>query len=284
MSAIRRVAIVGVGLMGGSLGMALRSQRPQIAVHGITRDALQAEAALSSGAVTSAGTSLDQAAGADVAVIATPLGSTSQVLRALDRAMPQGLLTDLGSVKDRVVGWAVKGMADPDRFLGGHPMAGRTESGLGAARESLFQGAPWIFTPRPGQDLEPFEEWFACVRAIGARPVFMDPQEHDRRVALVSHVAFLLSSAYAGAVAASGEPERTAALAGPGFRDMIRLATGDPRLYAAIAEHNREALLSAVDRLEASISEYRRRLLAEDASVEELFEASRAQARGWLRA
>jgi prephenate dehydrogenase len=283
-SAVRRVAIVGVGMIGGSLGLALRARLPTIAVHGVTRDQRQAAEALRSGAVTSAGAGLEEAAGADVAVIATPLAAMPQVLRALDRAMPQGLVTDVGSVKERVVVWAADALARPDRFLGGHPMAGRTETGLGAAQASLFEGAPWIFTPRPDQDLERFEGWFACVRAVGAHPVFMEPQEHDRRIAMVSHAAFLLSAAYAGAVGSSEDSERTAALAGPGFRDMIRLATGDPRLYAAIAEYNRGPLLSAVDSLEASLDEFRRRLLAGDSSVEELFSASRSRARGWLRA
>ena len=283
MSPIRRVAIVGIGMMGGSLGMALRSHLPEVLVHGVTRDPRQAEEALRTGAVTSAGITIEDAAGADVAVIAAPIEAMPRILRDLDRAMPQALLTDVGSVKDRVVRWAVEGLARPERFLGGHPMAGRTESGLGAADASLFSGAPWIFTPRKEQDLEPFKDWIECVRALGAHPVFMDPQEHDRRVALVSHAAFVLSAAYADAVAASAEPERTALLAGPGFRDMIRLATGDPRLYSAIAEHNREPLLDAVDRLQASLAEYRR-LLAEDGSVRERFEASRTQARRWLRA
>jgi prephenate dehydrogenase len=108
----------------------------------------------------------------------------------------------------------------------------------------------------------------------------MDAEEHDRRIALVSHAAFVLSAAYASAVAASGDA--VASLAGPGFRDMVRLATGDPRLYAAIAEHNRRPLLEAVDSVLDSLAEYRRSL-AEGSGARELFEASRASALRWLR-
>ena len=284
MTGIRRVAIVGVGLIGGSIGLALRARRPEVAVHGITRDGRQAAEALRRGAVTTASTRLEDAGNADVTVIATPLGSTRGVLERIDRAVPGGLLTDVGSVKTQVVAWAAECLGDPDRFLGSHPMAGRTETGIAAAQASLFEEAPWVFTPRRGQPVEPFEDWIACVRGLGAHPVLMEAAEHDRRVALVSHLAFLLSTAYVGAIRASEEPERTAALAGPGFRDMVRLATGDPRMYAAIAEHNREPILSAVDRLESSLAECRRLLRDGDPRIQGLFEERRVQARRWLDA
>lgn len=284
MSGIRRVAIVGVGLIGGSLGLALRARRPQTAVHGITKDDRQAAAALRSGAVSSASARLEDAAGAEVTVIATPLHATRGVLQRLDRAGAGGLISDVSSVKGPVVRWAVEDLAEPDRFLGSHPMAGRTENGIAAAQASLFEGAPWVFTPRAGQPLEPFEAWIECVRAVGAHPVMMDAEEHDRRVALVSHLAFLVSAAYVHVLRSTVEPERTAALAGPGFRDMIRLATGDPRMYAAIAEHNREPILAAVDRLEASLAEYRRLVLDGDPRLQGRFEESRTDARRWLRA
>jgi prephenate dehydrogenase len=283
-TAISRVAIIGVGLIGGSLGLALRQRRQDLTVSGITMSPEEAEAALRRGAVSSASTDLDDAGQADLIVVATPLDVTRSVLAHLDDVAPRGLITDTGSVKAEIVRWAAELVADPDRFLGSHPMAGKTDSGLTAADPGLFHGAAWVFTPREGQDIARFDGWFECLRALGARPVIMDATEHDRRVAIVSHLAFLLSSAYVTAVRASDEPERTAALAGPGFRDMIRLATGDARMYAAIIEHNREPIRAAVERLESSLAEYRRLLTGDDAAAGALFEASREVARGWLRA
>ncbi|HYM50585.1 MAG TPA: prephenate dehydrogenase/arogenate dehydrogenase family protein [Candidatus Limnocylindrales bacterium] len=283
MTAIARVAIIGVGLIGGSLGLALRARRPEIAVHGITRDPEQARRAIAAGAVTSAGTRLEDAAHSDLAVIAAPLDATFRLLEQLARVMPAGLITDVGSVKADVVG-AAQRLPAPHRFLGGHPMAGRSESGLAAADPDLFAGAAWVFTPAPGQDVAAFEPWIACVRSLGARPVFMDPEEHDVRVALVSHLAFLLSSVYAATIQASDEPARTALVAGPGFRDMIRLATGDPRMYAAIIEHNRAPIRATLDALQASLARYRELLERDGPALLSLLEETASQARGWLRA
>jgi prephenate dehydrogenase len=282
-SGIRRIAIVGVGLIGGSLALALRARRPEILIHGITPTHGQAEAALQRGAVHSASARLEDVASSDLVVIATPLDAMRGVLASLTTAARGVLITDVGSVKTEVMGWARDLLDRPERFLGSHPMAGSEESGLEAARATLFEGAPWVFTPAPGQDLAPFGAWLECVRAIGATPIMMEAQEHDRRVALVSHLAFLLSSAYVSAIRSSEEPERTAALAGPGFRDMVRLAAGDPRLYAAVARANRESLRAAVDRFERALGDYRRLLDDGDPSISALFEESRAATRDWFK-
>jgi len=278
-----RIAIVGLGLIGGSVGLALRRARPDLEVVGIARREAGAGAAVQRGAVTAAATDLTIAAAADLVVVAVPLEEMRPVLALLGRRLPAGtLVTDVASTKAAVVSWAAE-LLGGDRFLGGHPMAGKTERGLRAADPDLFRGAPWILTPRPGQDLEPFRPWLQLVDAMGAHRVVMDPADHDRRVALVSHLAFLLSAAYVEAVKASPEWSEAVRIAGPGFRDMIRLAGGDPDMYAGIARTNREPLLAAVRRLEASLAKFRRHLEGDDQRIWELFEESQRVHDQWTK-
>ena len=279
-----RVAIIGVGLIGGSLGLALREARPDIEVIGIARSEDSAAAAVKRGAVTAAGADLRLASACDLVVVATPLQEMRPVFSRLGRELPkQTLVTDVGSVKRAVLDWARELIPDAGRFLGGHPMAGKSESGLRAAEPRLFQGAPWVFTTDGDQDLGRFAPLFEIVDAVGARRVVIGPDEHDRRVALVSHLAFTLSSAYGATIKASPEWREAVRIAGPGFRDMVRLAGGDPDLYTGIARTNRAALLDAVDRLQAALSKYRRHLENDDERIWELFEEVKLAHDQWER-
>jgi len=271
-----RVAIVGLGLIGGSIGLALRQLRPELEVLGIARRETAAAAAVKRGAITAGGTDLRLAAASDLVVIATPLQEMRPVLAQLGRDLSaRTFVTDVGSTKAAVVGWARELLGRPGTFLGGHPMAGKTAGGLRAADPSLFRGAPWIFTPEPEQDTSAFSGWFELVEAMGARRMFMGPNEHDRRVALVSHLAFLLSSAYVSAVKASPEWAEALRISGPGFRDMIRLAGGDPDMYTGIARTNTEHILTALQQLEGALGKFRRHLERDDERIWELFEESK---------
>ncbi len=281
---MKRVAIVGVGLIGGSLGLALRRARPELEIIGIARRETDAAAAVQRGAVTAAGTELQLAAATDLVVIAVPLQEMRPVLAHLGRLLPaQTPVTDVGSVKEPVVEWAGELLGSGRRFLGGHPMAGKTESGLRTADADLFAGCAWILTPRDGQDLSEFGDWLEAIDAIGARRVVMGPKEHDRRVALVSHLAFVASAAYVAAVKASPDWAQAMPIAGPGFRDMTRLSGGDPDLYTGIARNNRKHLLEAVTHLQAAIEKYRRHLERDDPRIWELFEESREVHDRWIR-
>ena len=279
-----RVAIVGVGLIGGSLGLALREARPDIEVLGIARTEDKASAAVKRGAVTAAGTDLRLASACDVVVVATPLQEMRPVFSFLGRELPKDtLLTDVGSVKRPVLDWARELIPDTGRFLGGHPMAGKSESGLRAAEARLFKDATWVFTPDGDQDLGRFAPLFELVDAVGARRVVIGPDEHDRRVALVSHLAFTLSSAYGATIKGSPEWREAVRIAGPGFRDMVRLAGGDPDLYTGIARTNRAALLDAVERFQAALTKYRRHLENDDERIWELFEEVKLAHDQWER-
>lgn len=259
-----RVGIAGLGLIGASLALALRSARPDIEVVGEDADEPTMRKALARGIVTG-----DDVRRADVVVLAAPIPALPDLLAGL--ADHPGVVTDVASTKARVMAWAAAAGVD---LVGGHPMCGRERTGIDAAEAELFRGAPWMLT----RD-EPAVT--RLVRAVGARPLFMNAELHDRLVASVSHAAFLVSAAYVLAVAGSGEWQSMQRLAGPGFRDLSRLAAGDPQLYAAIVSTNREAITGAVREVEGSLARLRRHLEAGDSRLVELFEEAKRARDRW---
>ena len=264
-----RVGIVGLGLIGGSLGLALRRLRHSIDVTGVAQRVESGAAAVQRGAVNRASTDLSDISDCDIVVIATPIDQIAGVIEGLAPVVEAGtLITDVASVKRPVVGWAQR-LPNPARFLGGHPVAGKTQSGLDESDAAIFDHEPWIFTPSDGQDVRPFDTWFELVRAIGATPTFMRADVHDQQMAFLSHLAFAISSAFAETVQKNAD----ATLGGPGYRGMVRLAGGDPGMYEAIARENRDPLIDAIDRFDAVLHRYRQRI-ASGSKVKELFDGA----------
>jgi prephenate dehydrogenase len=261
-----RVGIVGLGLIGGSLGLALRRLRHSIDVIGVAKRPESAAAAIQRGAVDRASTDLGDISDCDIVVIATPIDQIAGVIDRLAPIVTAGtLITDVASVKRPVVGWAQR-LPNPSRFLGGHPVAGKTHSGLGESDAAIFDQEPWIFTPTEGQEVPLFDTWFEMVRAIGAMPSFMRADVHDQQMAFLSHLAFAISSAFAETVRQHADHT----LGGPGYRGMVRLAGGDPAMYEAIARENRDALVDAIDRFDTVLHRYRQRI-GSGTRVKELF-------------
>lgn len=230
-----------------------------------------------------AGTEAALLAGCDFVVLCTPVDVMPQWMSRIAEVAPKALVTDCGSTKQWVVEQAARYLG-PQRFLGGHPMAGKESSGFDAAEAALFAGCVWVLTPNPGVDLDAFAPWIAAVRELGARPVLLEPAVHDTAVAWVSHLPFVLSAALVRA--AGGDPSWPIAgrLAAGGFRDLSRLAGGDAAMYAAIVRTNDAALRRALDGCEAQLAQLRRLLddggdvcgwFAEAASVRRLWLAQR---------
>ncbi len=238
------VAVVGLGLIGTSLCRALRERLPDMGLIGITRRSAIAERAMDDGVCDLAGTTPDLLRHVDLAVLCTPVDAMPFWLEQC--AFYPGLLaTDTGSTKQWVVDQAAKRL-DRSRFLGGHPMAGREQSGYDAADPSLFEGCTWVVTPTtPGQE-ELFAPWLAVIGALGASIEVMDATDHDHTVAWISHLPFALSAALVRAAASAPEWTEGQRLASSGFRDMSRLAGGDPQMYAAIVQSNPSAILNAL--------------------------------------
>jgi len=247
------VAILGIGLMGGSLGLALR--RAGVAdVVGFDSDPGAQAAARELGAVTRVASSVDEAvAEAACAFVAVPLGRVASVVRhALAAAPAACVVSDLGSTKRVVI--AALGGAERARFIGGHPVCGGERAGIQAARADLFQGATWFLTPTAEVPPELYQRVHALIVATGASPAAIDADVHDRLMALVSHVPHILAAALINQAAATAPGGREALRsAGPSFDDLTRVAGANPPLWADILLANRDAVLEA-------LGDYRSRL------------------------
>ncbi len=250
---MRHVALLGTGLIGGSIGLALRANAPDVIVTGYDHDARSLARAVERGAVTA--TSRDPAAavvGADVVVLAVPLDQLGTTLTALDGAVAgDAVVTDVGSAKATVValGEAIYG----ERFVGGHPMSGSERHGIEAADGDLFQDASWILTPTPRTSSLAYTEAARLAGAVGARVVALDPQTHDDLVARLSHLPQLVASAIVDVAAGAGDKEALLGLAGGGFRDVTRIAASDPGLWVSIIRTNKDAVAAALESLGASL-------------------------------
>ncbi len=250
----KTVCIVGLGLMGGSLGLALRGKCR--AVVGVARRRETVTEALDMGAIDAGSVdAVKAAAGADVVILATPVRTILCLIPVLAPTMkPGALLTDLGSTKADVVA-ALDRAGNAIRVCGGHPLCGRELSGLSAAQPDLYQDRVYVVTP--GQHTGPTaSELVAQVaRAAGARPTFMDATEHDRLVAAISHLPYLQAAglaATAGHTAAS-DP-RAWQLAATGFRDTARLAASDVDMMLDILLTNRGNVASLARQTAAWLS------------------------------
>jgi prephenate dehydrogenase len=284
-----RIVIIGMGLIGTSLGLALRD--PGDALPGpLTRigydaDPRAARAAQSRQAIDHAARSLDEALrDAQIVVLAVPALAFREILAQVAPLLPPGaVVTDVTSTKTNVCAWASELLPPGAAFVGGHPMAGREQSGPAAADPELFRGAIYCLTPDPDTPRHAIETVEALVAAVGARPYFLDPAEHDAYVAGISHLPFVLSAALVGVTSRSPAWNEMGALAATGFRDISRLASGDPAMHRDICLTNRDALLRWLDDTSALLDEYRTALEQEDAAhLHDLFERARAVREAWL--
>jgi len=274
------LVIVGVGLLGGSLARAVRQRDVARRLVGIDRAESHRRRAVELGLVDQAVADLadEAAAGADMVVACTPVDCiAAPLIEAARRCRPDALLTDVGSTKAGIVR-AVEDALPPDRlFVGGHPLAGSEKCGPEHADGGLFDGRLVILTPTPRTRPEALERATGFWQALGARVRIMTPEEHDRAVALTSHLPHVVASALAAVL-----PGSLCELAASGFRDTTRLASSDPRLWTAICSHNREFLLEALELFEGKLEEFRRALSRDDAArLFELLEEGK-RARGGL--
>lgn len=243
------VAILGTGLIGGSMGLALHRSRPELTIVGYDPAPGEADRAKARGAVTeAAGSSAEAVDGARIVVLAMPVDRIPGECAALEAAVaPGATVTDVGSAKIEVVAQGERSFGA--RFVGGHPMAGSERHGVEAADEALFEGAWWILTPTPATSSESYGAVLELVSAAGAKPIAVEPEVHDALVARLSHLPQLTASAIVEVAATAGERDTLLGLAGNGFRDVTRIAASNPSLWVAIIRSNREAVLEALDGL-----------------------------------
>ena len=263
-ASIETVAVVGVGLIGGSFALALRQAGFAGRILGVS-SAATLETAVTSH-VIDAGASLEDAvAAADLVYLAAPVLATIDLFPRLKPLLrPHTLVTDAGSTKAQVVA-AAQAAQMGAQFLGGHPMAGKESRGVTQAEASLFSGRPYVVTPQNPDDLAnglsaEFVDW---LRRIGCRTMVMTPTEHDELVAWCSHLPQLLSIGLASTLADVLPKDRLQSLqlpVGPGLQSMTRLAESSFDLWADILETNKPAILEALERFESEITSLRAQL------------------------
>ncbi|MBE3584588.1 MAG: prephenate dehydrogenase [Thermoanaerobacter sp.] len=261
-----RVVIIGVGLIGGSLGLALRRRSLARRVIGVDKNPENLRLAMESGAVHE--TTCDPAGavrGSELVVIATPVGETTSVLKQLRNYLSFGaVVTDVGSTKVEVCTRAAEMMPPGTWFVGGHPMAGSEYSGMAGADPYLFENAFYIITPFPDTPARAVERVKLLAAGVGARVVRMTPEQHDRAVAAVSHVPHLVAAALVNTLVEMPGGEDFLPLGAGGFRDTTRVAAGNPLMWRDIFLSNRGAVIEVLacfrqelERLERAISDRR---------------------------
>jgi prephenate dehydrogenase len=248
-----RAAVVGTGLVGGSIGMRLR----RVGWHVTGRDSIaeRAERALALGALDAVGDDPD----ATITFVATPVNAVAdEARRALGAG--SGLVTDVGGVKASIV----DAVADP-RFVGGHPMAGSELEGVEGATPELFEGATWVLTPTEGTDGAAYAQVRQIVGTLGAEVVALPPERHDELVAVVSHVPHLAAATLMRLADERSEEHRALLrLAAGGFRDMTRIASGHPGIWPDICSDNRAAIVDVLDELTAALQHMREVVATDD--------------------
>jgi prephenate dehydrogenase len=258
-----RIAVLGVGLIGGSVALAAR-RRLGATVTGFDTSEQALAEALELGVLDeTAGDVRTAARGADAVFVAVPVGALSEtVSAALATAGPDTVVSDVGSTKRAVVG-----AHDDPRFVGGHPLAGAETGGVRFARADLFEGATWYLTPTAKTSGVLYERLHRLLRGLGARPAAIDPDTHDTILATVSHLPHVLAnvlvSQAAQTLAAGGE--RLPAT-GPSFRDATRVAGASSGIWTDIYLSNRDALLGGIDDTIARLNHVREALDAADAA------------------
>jgi prephenate dehydrogenase len=250
-----RIAVLGVGLIGGSVGLAAR-KRLGAEVAGFDPDASTAEAAIDLGALDRAADSAAAAVnGADVVFCAAPVSALPGLVRqALDAADTDTVITDVGSTKRQLL--EDLPAAARERFIGGHPLAGAETSGVENARADLFEGARWYLTPTEHSTGLAYDRLQRTIADLGARPQAIDPDSHDRLLATVSHLPHVIANVLVQEAASTlaEESERLPDV-GPSFRDTTRVAGSNPAIWTDIYAANSDAVAEAIDAVAARLED-----------------------------
>ncbi len=268
----RRVVIIGLGLIGGSIGLRLKAaDLPGLDIVGSDIDGSRERAAKKSGAIDRVEHDLTRAVrDARLVIVAVPIAALRDVFTAIAPHLTDGaLVTDTASTKGEVMKWATELLPESVSFVGGHPMAGKEQTGIDHADATLFEGRAYCICPALSASPTAIKSVVGLAQALGAEAVFIDAEEHDVYAAAISHLPLITSTALFRLLRESPSWDDLGQLASTGFRDMTRLASGDPSMSNAIWKTNREAIIHWVDRLTEELK--RMRGMLSDAQDEELF-------------
>jgi len=283
MTMFNRVAILGLGLIGGSIGLALHKAKVAQQVVGYDLGKGVMNQARKVGAIDQPYSALaDAVRGSELIILATPVGAMKALLQDIASAvLPGAVVTDVASTKVQVISWAEEFLPSTVTFVGGHPMTGKELSGVEAADASLFQNRIYCLTPTARTNPNAITKVSTLIEALGARVRFLEPAEHDGQVAGVSHLPFLASIALMNTVAESSAWGDAALLAAGGFRDATRLAGGNPEMYRDICLTNAEALTRWLNEYIRNLSTLRDRIAEHDRSLDETFAKAQQMRQQW---
>jgi len=280
------IAIVGTGLIGTSLALALKSSNLKVDIVGTDYDSTARSVAQKTGAFKKVEARLSNAIrGADVVVFATPIGAMREMMESAANDFQEGcVVTDVGSSKKAVLQWAEEVLPKHVSFVGGHPMAGKELSGPQNADGTMFKGKAYCIVPSVNAEKAAVSSVTTMAEAIGAKPFFIGVDEHDSFVAAASHLPFMMSVALMGTASKSANWDDIAQLASSGFADLSRLASGDPVMHRDICVTNPEPIVAWMDAYIRELYDLRNMLAKEGGpdpeEVENVFtEAMEARAR-----
>ena len=279
-----RIAVIGVGLIGGSFALALKQAKQVSHVVGVGRSAANVKTALARGIIDSTAPDPATAArAADLVLVATPVGQFPGVIASLRDA--KALITDAGSAKRDVVAAARKALGRTiERFVPAHPIAGAETSGANAASADLFRSRRVIVTPLRENRRASVEQVESAWKACGARVSRMDPEEHDAVLATVSHLPHVLAYALVHNVAKRNNSEQLFSFAAGGFRDFTRIASSHPEMWRDICVANRDRLLQELKSYANELGSIRKLIQKADAAgLEKLFAAARDARNKWMQ-
>jgi prephenate dehydrogenase len=279
------VAIIGLGLVGGSIGLALKQDNESgWDIVGYVRRPEIASTALRLGAIDRAETNLNEVVReAEIVIIATPVLTIREILSQIADYLSTGcVVTDTASTKLQVMKWAKEILPPAVDFVGGHPMAGKETYGIEAAEPGLFQGCAYCLTPAEKASPQAIDKMTNMVKRLGATPVLIDAQEHDNLVAGISHLPVLLSAALVSATAKDASWHKMSQLAASGYRGLTRLASGNPEVNAHICLSNQKAILRWMDKFSQELERYRQLVTTGDKRLEQALAEANEARQEWL--
>jgi len=279
------VTIIGLGLIGGSIGLALRQgKKPGWEIIGYSRRQETVANALSSGAIERGEPNLkDAVKQADFVIIATPVLTIKEIFSEIAPHLPSAcIVTDTASTKVQVMKWAEEILPPTVDFIGGHPMAGRETYGIQAAESELFRGCTYCLTSAEKASPKSIDAVTGMVKKLGAIPLLIDAQEHDNLVAGISHLPMLLSAALVSLTTKNPSWSKMSKLAASGYHNLTRLASGSPEVNAHICLSNKEAIVNWLDKFSHELEMYRQLVAGGDKRLEQAFTDANKARQEWL--
>ena len=257
---VERVTIIGTGLIGGSIGLALKAAKlPQLELVGYDLDSGSMGDARRMGAIDRGAANIpDAVRDAKMVIIAVPPLAVREVFEIIAPYLVEGaIVTDTASTKAMVARWAKELLPEHVSYVGGHPMAGRETQGIKAANAGLFKEQTWVVVPSPDAGEGAVKSVLGLVSIVGAEPLFMAAEEHDQYAAAISHLPLVMSTALFSLARSSPSWDDIAPMAASGFRDVTRLASGDPRMAHDICATNGDAIAHWIDRFIAELLRFK---------------------------